>query len=77
MSLVGEHRTQAGALLVGEQVGAGTPQHSADAIERVADASAVPAGVLLDTLAATVILHGLVVLPVAICASHSPRWRST
>ena len=40
-------------LLVGEQVGAGA-QHAADAVERVTDAAAVSAGVLLNALAAAV-----------------------
>jgi hypothetical protein len=51
--VVGEHRGQACALLVGEQVGAGA-QHPADAVERVTGAAAVPARVLLDALAAAV-----------------------
>jgi hypothetical protein len=40
-------------LAVGEQAGAGA-QHFADAVERITDPAAVPAGVLLDALAASV-----------------------
>jgi hypothetical protein len=49
----GEDAGESGVLAVGEQADAGA-QHSADAVERITDPAGVPAGVLLDALAASV-----------------------
>jgi hypothetical protein len=53
VALVGEHGVQAGVLLVSGQLDAGA-QHAADAVERLTGAPAVPAGLLLDSVAAAV-----------------------
>ncbi len=51
--ICGEYAGESGVLAVGEQADTGA-QHSADAVERITDPAAVPAGVLLDALAASV-----------------------
>jgi hypothetical protein len=48
-----EYAGESGVLAVGEQADTGA-QHSADAVERITDPAAVPAGVLLDALGASV-----------------------
>lgn len=53
VSVVGEHRAQAGLLAAGEQRDAGA-QSAAHAVERVTGAAAVTVGLLLDALAGQV-----------------------
>jgi hypothetical protein len=66
--LVGEHCIESLALLVGEQFGAGA-QYSADAVERIAGAASVSAGVLLDPLATARICPRFLTDPTSTTAS--------